>query len=1021
MSFGTNSIFSRAWRTSSDIQERFDAILKESATKPVDPSKSPTGQTQYTIENGDRLDQISMESNTSVKDILRANPVITNKNSIDVGLKINILDPVRTDAFEQQRRALNGIDKLPKGYGAQAMRDEAWQGMKPLVEAELRYVTREGGAPQKALDAAVVEIKARAPDNVRFGGIVDSAASTVKSELKAVGRTPENFDKLLTLTETAQGKQTRFDDLTKSVKDGDKSLSAKAQRAKGEAERAWAAVTDEAARQLPEISKDKDPKQRETDVAGRVLTLASFGPDDVNYRKALDAATAKELVDKPAKLIEEAYDKGGAPAAAFEARKQTAGVSSVLAGNILQSADLTMTKVATDLGTEAREKLPANSTSNVSDLLEGDQAFLDHSRQDAKMTSDNTFAAVLGDLSAAYEAAAGSDPGEKALKSVSFTLAQSMPDVKDMDYKTGERPLHDVTKAFKWVVAERNGTVLTLATASQLKNLKRTGYANGLSGSVKDGIGRLREKTYGDVEAFGKAREPFIALEQNPGRLVSEGDKPRAMEAARKGNPEQAKKFDDSLNDVREDGRALWRAQVAVCAYEDPLGDQDNFKALKDSLAKAEGDKKKQDSLGFALDMGSDEVVNISANDSRVERPDLPGVTPWWSLRAGLDLTHDIAGRNMNQIHDSTQYVTKSGEPAPGGPSSGKTASGGPTPVAGFNSTTRFGFNYRFASSVLGGFHVDAMFQNKDFWGTAYGLAFSTATARHSAEFLGGLGQAAVALNPKMQGGRIDKLTDFVKVERELWTKSTGVYLKGWFGIDAAYTISNLSEGKYPEAAIFGVQTVADGMVAFFATPKWVTPVSLGITVVASIANMIYGSWKAEKQRESDTENYLKGANIRPEIAELIADEKDMPSRIDEFARKWCQTDGPSVVNYLNTLPKERAEAFINSLETVVDGYNKEGKRDGFAITAPNDHQFNAPTRYPRPSFTTSLEDMLKGPPPRPAWQPPDAPYPGPGVIGSDYSDTRSLTGVGLWAFYDGYNFPGRYHRPPATSIFPPR
>lgn len=96
------------------------------------------------------------------------------------------------------------------------------------------------------------------------------------------------------------------------------------------------------------------------------------------------------------------------------------------------------------------------------------------------MTSDNTFVAVLGDLSAAYEAAAGSDPGEQALKSVSFTLAQSLPDVKDMDYKTGERPIHDVTKAFKWVVSERNGTVLTLATASQLKDLKRTNYANGL-------------------------------------------------------------------------------------------------------------------------------------------------------------------------------------------------------------------------------------------------------------------------------------------------------------------------------------------------------------------------------------------------------------------------------------------------------------------------------------------------------------------------------------------------------------
>lgn len=65
MSFGTNSIFGRALRTSSDIQDRFDAILEESATKAVDPSKSPTGQTQYTIENGDRLDQISKESNTA--------------------------------------------------------------------------------------------------------------------------------------------------------------------------------------------------------------------------------------------------------------------------------------------------------------------------------------------------------------------------------------------------------------------------------------------------------------------------------------------------------------------------------------------------------------------------------------------------------------------------------------------------------------------------------------------------------------------------------------------------------------------------------------------------------------------------------------------------------------------------------------------------------------------------------------------------------------------------------------------
>lgn len=1020
MSFGTNSIFSRVWRTSSDIEARFDAILKESATRPVDPSRSPTGQTQYTIENGDRLAQISQESNTSVTNLLRANPIIKNENIIDAGTKINILDPVRTDAFEQQMKALDGIKKLPKGYGAQAMRDEAWQSLKPLVETELRYVTREGGAPQKALDAAVREIKDRAPDQTRFHTIVDSAANAVRSELKAVGRTPENFDNLLALTETAQAKQKTADTLKEAVAKGDKSSADKADDAGKEADKAWAAVTDEAARQLPEIGKGKSPDQRQTDVTGRVLTLANFGPKDENYYKALDAATKRELVDKPAKLIDEAYERGGAPAAAFEARKQTEGVPSELAGRILLASDLTMTKVATDLGTEAREKLPPNSTSNVADLLKGDKAFLDHSRKDKDMRSDNTFVAVLGDLSAAYETAAGSDKGEDAIKKVSFTLAQALPDYDDMKYETGERPIHDVTKAFEWVVSERNGTVLTLATATQMKNLKRTDYADGLAKSAKEGIAQLRDRTQHDVEAFGKAREPFIALEKNPGKLVTDADKPAAMKAAREGNPEGAKKFDDSLATVQEDGRALWRAQAAVSAYDEQLKDLENFKGLKDTLSKADDDKEKRESLGFALDMGSDEVVRISTNDARVERPDLPGVTPWWTLRAGLDLTHDIAGRNMSQIHDSSRYAAQSGQPAPKGPSAGPSASGGPKPVGGFNSTTKFGFNYRFASSILGGFHVDAMFQNKDFWGTAYGLAFSTATARHSAEFLGGLGQAAVALNPKMQGGRIDKLTDFVKVERDLWTKSTGMYLKGWVGIDAAYTVSNLSDGKYAEAAIFGVQTVADGMVAFFATPKWVTPASLAITVVASIANMAYGSWKAENQRETDTENYLKGADIRPEIAELIADQEDMPSRIDEFARRWCETDGPSVVNYLNTLSKDSAAEFIQALETVADEYDKNGKTGGFAMTFPNDYRFNKPYSYPRREIGVPLEDLGKAPPPPPDWQPKDAPFPGPGAMNSHYTETMSLRGVGLWAFYHGYNFPGKYHRPKEASIFPP-
>lgn len=1000
MSFGVNSIFGRVRASINAAQEQFEKAVKESTKKSLDPVKSATGQTHHTMRKGDTLDYVAGKSHQSIANILKVNPSIKSPNNIDVGVKIIILDPVRTSAYEEQRKALASIDKIPKGIAMQDTHEDAWNGVQQKVEQELRYVTRDGGAPQIELEAAAAEIKRRVPDDTKFASVVELAKNSVGDQLEAVGRTPENFDEILSLTETARTDQSKANALAKSVANGDAGLEAKAKLAEAKAEKSWSAVTDQTVPQLERLGKGNSKAERETEVTTRILTLATFGPDDVNYRKALDTAAKKELVDKPSKAIEDAYKDGGAPAAAYEARKQTKGVSAALASRILDASDATMVKVIKDLGTESREKLPAGSTSNPADLTKGDKAFLDHSRRDSNMVSDNTFVVVLGDLSAAYDMAAGTDIGDKATKRIALALAKVLPDANDMKYAVGERPIHNIEEAFEWVIAEKNGAVLTLETANQLREIGRTEYSEGLTGYVAEASKGLRKTALNDVAAFGAAREPFAALEDGPGKLIDPAKQRDAMAAAREGNPEAAKKFDTALENVRESGRALWKIQAAVSAYEPALADQKSFQDLKKTLSKSEDDKAQQDSLGFALEMGSDALVDIAANDPRIERRDLPGVTPWWPLRAGLDLTHDIAGRTINRTYDATHNTTKPGETGGGAP----TTNNGPKPVTGYNSTTRFGLSYRFASTVLGGYHVDAMFQSKDFWGTAYGLAFMTTTARHGAEFLGGVAQSAVALSPRLQGGRIDKLSDFVKVERDLWTKSTGVYLKGWFGLDAAYTASNLSDGKYPEAAIFGVQTVADGMLAFMTKPKWVSPVGLGISFAAAAANFTYGKWKAENTREAFTEDYLKAADIRPEIAELIAAKKDMPSRIDAFAREWCRADGPAVVDYLNTLEPSKVRSFLGKLETV----QKSGADDnGFLLTANNDYRFNPGAEQEKPGAKPKI--WSDSDPDKPSWIPPRA-NGTPGEIGHVYP--TSLRAVGLWAFGNDFNFPGRYERP---------
>ncbi|MBA8879537.1 LysM peptidoglycan-binding domain-containing protein [Phyllobacterium myrsinacearum] len=985
------------------VVAKFDDQLKKAKAgrPPVDPATTPTGQTTHIVNPGESLITIAQEAHISVESITKNND-IRDANHVPVGLNLVLVDSVRQDAMEQQRLSLEGIEKLPKTAPAQAMREEAWQGVQQQVVNELAYVTRNGATPQEALDEAVEQIKQRAPDSARLSSAVDGAKALVEANLKSSGRTHENFDAVLSKAQNAQTLQGKADALNKRVSAGE-NLKAEANSAQQDAASAWTAVSDTISGQVDGLKKGKDAGAFKDIVVNHLATLVTYGPDDAHFRSAIEAVTDKVLIGDAAKGIADAYATGGAPAAAFQARNTVESYPGDMAAKVLERAAPTMDRIAVDLGREFREKDTNPTVTSLPTRLPPetliDEPFLKTARADRDMKGDNTVAVVMGDLAAAYEPLTlNPDANLPVLQHFAGSLARALPDADEMKFAQSEFPLHDVTKTIQWSASQSGQHGLFHIVSSELAKQGRGAYAENVESSLTNSVESLRKHALDAGAAFSRAREPFASLADGPAKLIDPAKQTDAMMAARKASPDLAKKFDESLTEYRRSGHMLWSAQASASNLQPVMAGQKGFSKVQDALAKPGANDNEARYLSKALELGADALVNLVANDNGLPRTPALGTPPWYAVRANLDMTTSFienAMRKNTDVNSLARYDLPPNQKYP--PAGGTAESRGMKPVQSVPSDTGFGLTNRLSKTVLAGFHVNAMFQFDDFWSNAYGMAFSTTVATHGAEALGGVTQMLINLNRnKFGGGTLDSMSQFVRAENEGWVKWGGVSAKGWFFMDAAYSISNVVNGDLPHAAIFGAQTIADGLFVFARGP-WVGPVAMVIGALAGAANTIYGEWKAEDARQTNVEAYLKGADIQPKIAERLTKAKDAPARIEAFAQQWCQCSPVELVNYINALPTDRA---MKLLQFVI-GVPMKPDGKGYALTAPNDFRFNlqrapgAVKRNPQANLppVIPVPDSIG----QQSFENPPYPY--------------SITAIGLWAFENGYDLPGRYHQ----------
>ncbi|MFE0755051.1 LysM peptidoglycan-binding domain-containing protein [Inquilinus sp. NPDC058860] len=862
-----------------------------------DPAKDPSGAVAYQVRPGDTFSSIAPRVGQTDKDLEAANPGVDPRR-LRPGDRIVILDDVRREAATQQLKAL---DTAHRTHGTAGQ--EAWAGVQPLVEAELRRVGRDGPTPGDRLDGAIGDIKARAPGDARFATIVDQARQTVEREWEGQGRTHAATDTILALAGDAQAADRSAAAIANDPEGNGPTPTDRVGAAANAAQHKWDLVTQAAVPQLEALAKGVgSPAEAETKVAQRAASLSNYGPDDEQYRSAIDAAAREVLVGKPSRAVADAYASGGAPAAAAKLREVAGQASPVVAARILQASQPVIDKISADLGREAREKLPAPGAagpgSNPIDLGSIDETGIQAARKDKSFGMDATFAVTLGDLAAAADRAGLAPDGKTAVKGLASSLAEQMPDVDDMRYAPGERPAHDVAKAFAWTVGQGDGATLSLAVAAAMPADRRD-YGNALVAAAAEGLGTLRQRVVADVGAFGDATKTLAFLKQGPGQLLDQAQFQKAMAAYLKAHPDTADKAAAAYDTVARGGDALLRTAAAINAYEPELGGSGDFAKLKG----ARDDTGDRDALEFAVKSSPATLVELANLSDEVERPPPGKVTPWWPIRGTQDFVNEVIAYRAKPAYDLLSQAQRDG---------------GLVPRTGVTAANGMGKANRLAGTVLAGIHADAMFQNQDLFSQAYGLYFASGAGKYGLELLGGMVQSGIAKLPQLQGGRLDRLSDFVAVERRPWQMLSGALGKAYIPLDAAYTVYNLAKGDIPRAIFFGGTATADVMLAYGSGA--VPVVGAALLLASAVGNYIYGKIEKANENEDDAREFLTGADLRPEIADQLADHDSDGNSVGPALAALARRRGlepAAFTDYLNRLTPQQVSALVQQAKSV--------------------------------------------------------------------------------------------------------
>jgi hypothetical protein len=278
--------------------------------------------------------------------------------------------------------------------------------------------------------------------------------------------------------------------------------------------------------------------------------LELVGPQTTDFENAVDTADTDLLVTRPAEQVAEAYQRGGAPAAAQTLLDVTKVGGIVYAARIIAANQPTIDEISADLGTMANAANPQPIRGSV-------------------ISAQDQFAAIYDDLSAAVEQADhGAAPNAlggntaAAADLVASSLAAHAP-----------RPVPDGhPEAFYAGAAESSigngqGATLSLALASALAHQGRGEAASAIVSTTAVGYDNLKTRVDGDVRSFAQLTQNLEQLRASWAPFMTPAQLSAATAGYARHNPRFVQQFAPALAIVRADGRAIVAAQQAFGSY----------------------------------------------------------------------------------------------------------------------------------------------------------------------------------------------------------------------------------------------------------------------------------------------------------------------------------------------------------------------------------------------------------------------------------------------------------------------
>lgn len=888
---------------------------------------TPRTTINHKVEPGESLAKISKYYRTSYADVLNANKDLKHPDKIYPGDTVVVPDAdqrvvtakQQLDAAHKAEDSLASLEHLahdPKGTdksralaGSEvgSARDEVnrrWGDVQKTVEADLRNAGQGTFFPDDGANAALGEIRGRAPKDQGYQGAVDRARATVKSEWDKQGISLSHFQGLVDKANKATGSDAdaawkdvqgslenrlrdlgngkaypeelvkpQLDDIKKhfandpkvaSAVDGaDKTVTGewhdqgwtrdtlgtvvdkydgvrKAQSAVDEATKTGAA-------NLPKLQQDLTTAQNavRSEIEHQLDDVANKVPKE---KRELAIAARSALIQKNgpqeagfASLVDQAaYNKTVKP-----------GVDAVQdaykKGGAKAAADALNAQTAT-VSSETAKQIVAGSMSTI-DAIASD---LDKSMRNGDgPISYKDYNAVYGNLAAATDMAARGVNGQKVVDDVAATMIRHLPSEKfQPQFKDSPSyPLRPYQTAVMQSVADGKGASLQLASATQLKASGRSSDADSLVSAISVGTQVLKGRVEDDVKNFSAASGDITRLRADWSGVMSKEKLDSATIDYLNQNPDILPKFDQSYNALDGDGYAIARTNLAIDAALPQLQGLSQTGELTKSKKELGESKEAQFAVGIS-DKASDEVLRqVLANEV--------------SSSAKANPNSSIGG-SRNFVKELGNAAMQSQPSALG--ALGMTNTGTPREVTDLftgqtvkvdpKKMSLFGGSMNGLGAAFSGYQTYLSYEKLAHGGTTMldktkAVYYAMGTLKETAEGLsvmaqrGWLGLDRIPGAQQLSGTLLEKANRTGLMSEPGWVKFSTFFKVGGGLIDTGFAIDAASKGDVPAALLYGTSAgggflAAAGSVA--ASESWLATFGgpVGAGVVLASAVGLY-------------------------------------------------------------------------------------------------------------------------------------------------------------------------------------